>query len=460
LINLYTEELGIYVTCPVMRAQLAELFNDLYEPYRNTLKRFSTFMSKPATVRYLLTTFVVRSCVVSWQVQALATSAANNQQPRPTQQFWFLPHEEEGELVSPLHNALQWAYQVCGVSQAQFHRPAGVADLCGQLARNLDTCRRWKWLSKAKPPTLPALYRNLVQSFEALERAGNPVPLELRRAIITTVSVSRIASYVAHSIESIYGRAFLLETCQQLKLYTDWLSPHIKIAQAKADRLAEHTPIPDLSLEKTRSHYALREMTIYLRQCDEAYAFIQSNRGSDGSYNPLCIDWVEKQLGTFAARINQDITSRWVLDKPDGFDELMAEANAMRRRGRATLSAIDELEVRMSKTGVAERVPWVLHWLRAVVHYNADQFDKAAEHYTAAFQLGRYSAGDHQYLLMNQYLEAMAKTKRWLQFKQGAFWADYLGLKVRHLRDRDLTEENIRFAFTMLGMRNAKYFQM
>lgn len=101
LLKLYTEELGIYVTCPVMRAQLAELFNDLYQPYRNTLKQFSTFMSKQATVRYLLTTFAVRSCVVSWQLQALATSAANNQQPRPTQQFWFLPQEEEGELVSP-----------------------------------------------------------------------------------------------------------------------------------------------------------------------------------------------------------------------------------------------------------------------------------------------------------------------------------------------------------------------
>jgi hypothetical protein len=94
------------------------------------------------------------------------------------------------------------------------------------------------------------------------------------------------------------------------------------------------------------------------------------------------------------------------------------------------------------------------------VLYNADQFDEAAEHYTAAFQLGRYSAGDSQYLLMNQYLEAMAKTNRWLQFKQGVFWADYLGLKVRHLRGHALTEENIRFAFMMLGMRNAKYYLM
>ncbi len=66
----------------------------------------------------------------------------------------------------------------------------------------------------------------------------------------------------------------------------------------------------------------------------------------------------------------------------------------------------------MKNAGVAERVPWVLHWLRAVVYYNSDHFNEAAEHYVAAFQFGRYSAGDHQYLLMNQYLEAMAKTNR------------------------------------------------
>jgi tetratricopeptide (TPR) repeat protein len=460
LLDLYTDELHIYVTCPVMRTQIAELLNDLYRPYRATLKQFSTFMSKPATVRYLLTSYAVRSCVLSWQVQALATAAANNQLPRPTQAFWFLPREEEGRLVSPLHSALQWAYEICGVSQAQFHRPTGVSDPGAQLLRNLDTCRKWKWLGKAKPPTLPALYRNLTQSFDALEQAGNPVVPQLRQAIITSVSVARMASYIAHSIESAYGRAFLLETCEQIKLYADWLSPHLETAWTEGERLAESCPIAQLPPEQTRCHYALRVMSDYLEKCSEANTFIQANRGADGSYNSLCIDMVEKQLGAFAALMDQDITSRWVLDKPDGLDELMAEASAMRKTGSTTLANIDALEDRMTKAGVADRVPWVLHWLRAVVLYNADQFDEAAEHYTAAFQLGRYSAGDSQYLLMNQYLEAMAKTNRWLQFKQGVFWADYLGLKVRHLRGHALTEENIRFAFMMLGMRNAKYYLM
>ncbi len=44
LLKLYTEELSICVTCPIMRIQLAELFNDLYEPYRNTRRKYSTFM--------------------------------------------------------------------------------------------------------------------------------------------------------------------------------------------------------------------------------------------------------------------------------------------------------------------------------------------------------------------------------------------------------------------------------
>lgn len=99
-------------------------------------------------------------------------------------------------------------------------------------------------------------------------------------------------------------------------------------------------------------------------------------------------------MGAFAARMDDDITSRWVLDKPNDVDDLTAEAGAMRRCGTTTHLAIDGFEVRLKKAGITERVPWVIHWLPAVVHHNTDQFDEAAEHYAAAFQLGRYNAGD------------------------------------------------------------------
>ncbi|MCW2293112.1 hypothetical protein M2262_003162 [Pseudomonas sp. BIGb0408] len=460
LLDLYIEELRVYVTCPVMRLQIAELLSDLYGPYRETLKQYCTFATKSETVRYLLTSYAVRSSVSSWQVQALATSAANNQQPRPTQAFWFLPHEEDGLLVSPLHNALQWVYEISGVSQAQFHKPSGVSDPCGQLARNLDTSRKWRVLGKSKPPTLPALYRNVTHSFDALELAGKPVVPELRLAIITSLAVARIASYIAYSIEAEYGREFLLSTCEQIKLYNGWISPHLEVARQEGERLTETYPIAQLDLGQARAHYALEVFRDYMSKCSEANVFIQGHRASDGTYNPLSIELVENQLGAFAARMDQDITNRWVLDKPAGFDELMAEASAMRKAGSTTLADVDAFEQRMTKADLAKRAPWMFHWLRAVVLYRADEFDAAVEHYTAAFQLGRYSAGDYQYRLMNQYLEVMAKTNRWLPFKQGAFWAYYLGLEVRHLRDSEPTDENIRFAYTMLGMPNLKYFQV
>jgi hypothetical protein len=74
--------------------------------------------------------------------------------------------------------------------------------------------------------------------------------------------------------------------------------------------------------------------------------------------------------------------------------------------------------------------------------------------------MAKYSAGNLQYQLVNQYLEVMAKNSRWLEFKQGALWASYLDLPVRWLRDREPTDANIRSAFNVLGLSQVRYTQL
>lgn len=114
----------------------------------------------------------------------------------------------------------------------------------------------------------------------------------------------------------------------------------------------------------------------------------------------------------------------------------------------------------MSTSGVAERLPWLKHWSRGVVFYRAGNYEAASVHYSQAFQHAKYSAGDQQYLLVNQYLEVTAKTKRWLPFKQGAQWACFLGISVRWLRDKEPTDENIRNTFDILGLAKIQYTKL
>lgn len=456
LLEVFGQELSIYVTSRSLSVALTDLINDLYESYFNLIKHQGTHMSKGQSVR-TLTTLAVRTCVLSCVKQRFFESFEQSSELRPDAAFWFLPVEEEGELVTPLHKVLAWAYEACECTPAQFHRPSGRPDTAGQLARNLDTARKWKWLSKRGLPSMSALHRNLSQSFEALAMAGHPIDEKLQKTIISFAAVARIASHVAQEVEGAFGRAFLLQTCQQIQLYCSWLEPSLKAMSEEVQTLFAEHRMPHLTPEANRKTIAAFVWRRFEDRCSQANQIIQSSRGSDGAYNPLCVQWVEQQYGPFAAFVDQDITSRWVIDKPAKFDELMYEAMILRQLGTVTLENVDSLEARLIAAGVSARVPWVVPWLRGVVLYHADNFEEAAEHYAQAFLLGRYSAGAYQYKLINQYLEVMAKTGRWVAFKKGVYWARYLGLSVRFLRDAELTEQNIRGVFETMGLQNLKY---
>lgn len=119
----------------------------------------------------------------------------------------------------------------------------------------------------------------------------------------------------------------------------------------------------------------------------------------------------------------------------------------MRNGSGAILAAVESLNAEMNLAGVSERLPWLVLWLKGIVCYRKEGYGPASIHYTKAFQLAKYSAGDLQYPLVNQYLEVVAKTKQWRLFKQGVRWANYLDIPVRWLRDKEPTDENIRNAY-------------
>lgn len=73
-------------------------------------------------------------------------------------------------------------------------------------------------------------------------------------------------------------------------------------------------------------------------------------------------------------------------------------------------------------------------------------------YYQIAFDHAKYRAGKNQYDLVNQHVEVAAKNDKRQCFKKGIEWAQYLGLKVRWLRDNEPTEEKLDFVYGMLKM--------
>lgn len=170
--------------------------------------------------------------------------------------------------------------------------------------------------------------------------------------------------------------------------------------------------------------------------------------------------WLEKRYGAYAARIRADVISRWRLDKPADLDTYVQRGMVMRNLQNLTLEDVNSFHEELSCASIAGRLPWLVEWLKGIVFYRSADYAASSIYYTQAFKLAKYSAGDLQYPLVNQYLEVMAKTNRWLDFKQGALWASYLDLPVRWLRDREPTDANIRKAFNVLGLSQMQYTRM
>lgn len=460
IIQLHSSTLSRYIRCPFRATQITELLNDLYERYTSMVKRFGTFLTKADSTRYFLTTYAVDGAVRSLTRDWLTYQGYIYACAQPPEAFWYLPSQDNDQVwITPLEKVLSWAYDSCGQTLATFHHPLGVSDLRDNLKRNERAARSWK---KAKrPPSLPVLVKNLEDSFTAQAQAGKPVDQNLQNAIVTCATIARITTCIALDIRDVFGEPYLQEISEQVQLYTNWIDCEVDEYMHNLEEEAAQREI-----KSTREKIELGiKMAPYFwgffeAKCSSANELAKEYMDSTGSIDPEVIRWLDKRYGSYAARVRQDVISRWQLDKPAGLESYFERAMTLKSKPSATLEEVEALGNEMSTSGVAERLPWLLHWLRGVIAYKAEDYTTASTHYKEAFLHAKYSAGDRQYLLVNQYLEVMAKTRQWLPFKQGAQWACYLGISVRWLRDEEPTDKNLRKAYCFLGLLNARYAQL
>ena len=130
------------------------------------------------------------------------------------------------------------------------------------------------------------------------------------------------------------------------------------------------------------------------------------------------------------------------------------EHHGRKLRKNATWEEIQAFEKRAEKQSLTTELAWVIEWIKATYYYRKQDYKNSHKHYSSAFELGKYTAGQLQYLLVNQYVESCAKTENLVKFKKGVAWAKYIGLEIRFIRDKPETEEVLEFAYTMLKFGN------
>lgn len=440
--------LTAYLPSIQIMSAIGDPLDDLLEAYSRLVREEGTYLSKAETLRYFISTKAIPLLVVSLNQSLLKHRIADMGLDTPEDKFWYLPTvADDGSLVLPLAKVMRWVYACCDLSQTQFHYPGkSPRSNNNTLQQNLDNAI--KWTRGPRLPALPALFRNFEESFAALAQSGREIPKELQASALVALMVARVSSYLAREITAAYDRQYLADVCNQFRDYALWIADDVNEFKAVLEEQIRQEEPSEIA------------QAIWFASWDRYWDFFYARlRGAVGTLQQLqetvlgedCIEKLKGQYGPFAVLSIQDLIQRHsAFFPPHGFAELLFKGFDLKSSPATQLNQIDEYAAQVAAYGLDEQLCWMVPWLRGVYHYRKEEFEAAMPHFQAAFENAKYRAGKNQYKLVNQYVEVAAKNDDRRGFKKGIEWAQYLGIKIRWLRDDDPTEEKLDYVCYML----------
>lgn len=437
-----------------MMSAIGDTLSDLQDAYSDLVRHEGTYLDKAATLRYFISIKAIPLLVVSLNQSLLRYKIADFELNTPEDEFWYLPSiAEDGKLTLPLEKVMRWAYQLCSTSQTQFHYPGKkAASNEAALQHNLDNAINWT--RETKLPALAALIKNFDDSFKAMTEHGREVPKPTQASILTALVFARVASYIAREILKAYDVHYLMNVCNQFRDYSLWIAEDVNEFKAEVEPVMQRQESPEAGL------------AVWLHAYDDYWRFFYAKADAvidtlqhlhdarpDRPIRAEALAALTSKYGPFAVCTRMDLAQRkMAFSPPEGFAEMVGLGFKLKRDSCTQLAQINEYAAQVSAYGLEEHLCWMEPWLRAVYHYRKEDFKTAMNHYQTAFDNAKYRAGKQQYDLVNQYVEVAAKNESMRCFKKGIEWAQYLGIKVRWLRDDEPTEEKLDFVYSMLRM--------
>ncbi len=452
MIQTLSSILTAYLPSIQVMSAIGDPLDDLLEAYSRLVREEGTYLSKAETLRYFISTKAVPLLVVSLNQSLLKHRLADLALETPEDTFWYLPTvAEDGCLVLPLEKVMRWAYARCDLSQTQFHYPGKNAQSNNNsLQQNLDNAI--KWTRGARLPALPALFKNFEESFAALAQGGREIPKELQASILVALMVARVSSYLAREITGAYDHRYLADVCQQFREYALWIADDVNEFKAELAPVMQRQESPESAL------------SVWLNACSHYWAFFDSklaavaetvqrlqNARPGAPIRDDVLAALKSKYGLFAVcSLLDGIQRQSAFLPPHGFAELLHHGFELKNNTLTRLDQIDDYSAQVAAYGLNEQLCWMVPWLRGVYHYRKEEFAAAMPYFQTAFENAKYRAGKNQYKLVNQYIEVAAKNDDRRGFKKGIEWAQYLGIKVRWLRDDEPTEDKLDYVCNML----------
>lgn len=451
------------VACMVM-----EFVEELLVTYKAVLKDDGTYLSKKKTTQWFIKVYLLDRLLISFHKNYLLFNVADEKLNVPELISWALPEINSKKTTWPLAHAWKLIYNSLSISQSGFHNPDKDADDYRAI-QNLEKAQRW--VAGKQLPSVSSLYANLDYSLELLKsskdgkthRIVNDVQVNEFKLMLF---IARAATFFFKELQKSFGGDFLLNVCKHIKGQSGRLKRINKKLGAELDSIksdyinlsvAEKDGVNYQYIGQFWQRYAAQQHTgaRLLQDYIQANAFKNTSRREVAMVYISCVG----SLQAYSLLEADNFNIREHMPRP--FPELFGKGLKL-KNSISSLERGQSFEKELKRKGLYETLGWLSDWCYANYYYRREDNVNANVFYKKAFSKAKYSAGGHQYKLVNQYIESCAKSNKYRDMKKAVAWANYLGIKVRWLRgwDDPESEESLKGLFNLMGQDNFRYAQL
>lgn len=448
---------------------ILEFVEELLVTYKRVLNSDGTYLNKKRNIKWFIKLYFLERITISFYKNFLRFNVASSALNIPELTHWALPNINASKITWPLAHAWKLIYKSLSLSQSLFHYPDKNADDF-QASRNLENAQHW--CATDQLPSINSLFSNLEYSLKLLQTTQNKEAKrqfsdkDINRFKIL-LFIGRAASYFFQNIHENYGEDFLVHCIKYVRGQSGRLSRINKQLLASINsQQANLTKSSQADIDELYYYHVSDYWNDYASRAIHGGKVLQDYL-QDSSFNSFTD--IEKAkvaircvgpINAYTILTNEALTPS-LKSIPNNFPELLLKGLNLTKSPNS-ISEIENYIIEITSAGLTETLSWLSSWCVANFYYRQYEFDKSYQHYKRAFEQAKYTAGQNQYLLVNQYIESCAKNKKFKEMKKAVAWANYLGIKVRWLRgfDDPESDESLKFLYSLMGNQKMQYAQV
>lgn len=438
-----------YVNHAAFSLAIGEVIMDLLDVYKHVIQDEGTYLSKCETLRWMLEEHWAPAAAFSIAKQVTKFGLRPLARYFPEDKRWYLPDVQDGKQTWPLAKVMYWIYAGTGASQTQFHYPNRKADEADN-GRERDLENAQNWIHGRNWPSAAGLDWTFRRAFVA-RGPNDTFTTSHQEASYIALFVTRCISYAASALHDAFGKKFLVQFCEKFEQSFAVALEETRAVEQWIDELAQQysmTPF-DPSL---RSNVVMQWCQELQHRTRLANAEIQ-DLYDQGALNTVEVGRLASIYGAFPVlpAVEQLQNSERRIMPPD-FIQAIGQGMDLSKNLALDFETIDDYETSLRVMKMDALLPWMVPWLHFQIYYRRGDDGNAWIWIQKAFNAARYRAGARQYTIVNHYVELAAKRKNLKMFKKGVYWADYIGIKIRWLREKELNRANLEDAMNMLNL--------